>query len=90
RRYYSKLDLKSGYFQIPIKEDDKHKTAFITTHGLFEFNVLTQGLKNSPPLFQRIMSDDILIYSDNFDQHLQHVNQVLAILNKHKFQLNPP
>ncbi|CAF4759778.1 unnamed protein product, partial [Rotaria magnacalcarata] len=56
RRYYSKLDLKSGYFQIPIKEDDKHKTAFITTHGLFEFNVLAQGLKNSPPSFQRIMS----------------------------------
>ncbi|CAF4554919.1 unnamed protein product, partial [Rotaria socialis] len=104
RRYYSKLDLKSGYFQIPIKEDDKHKTAFITTHGLFEFNVLAQGLKNSSPSFQRIMSglllpckkfsivylDDILIYSDNFDQHLQHVNQFLAILNKHKFQLNPP
>ena len=103
RRYYSKFDLRSGYFQIPIKEDDKHKTAFITTHGLFEFNVLAQGLKNSPPSFQRIMSslllpckkfcivylDDILIYSDNFDQHLQHVNQVLAILNKHKFQLNP-
>ena len=103
-RYYSKLDLRSGYFQIPIKEDDKHKTAFITTHGLFEFNVLAQGLKNSPPSFQRIMSnlllpckkfcivylDDVLIYSDNFDQHLQHVNQVLAILNKHKFQLNPP
>jgi hypothetical protein len=104
RRYYSKLDLRSGYFQIPIKEEDKYKTAFITTHGLFEFNVLAQGLKNSPPSFQRIMSnlllpckkfstvylDDVLIYSDNFDQHLQHVNQVLAILNKHKFQLNPP
>jgi hypothetical protein len=104
RRYYSKFDLRSGYFQIPIKEDDKHKTAFITTHGLFEFNVLAQGLKNSPPSFQRIMSslllpckkfcivylDDVLIYSDNFDQHLQHVNQVLAILNKHRFQLNPP
>jgi transposase InsO family protein len=103
RRYYSKLDLRSGYFQIPIKDDDKHKTAFITTHGLFEFNVLAQGLKNSPPSFQRIMSslllpckkfcivylDDVLIYSDNFDQHLQHVNQVLAIFNKHKFQLNP-
>ncbi|CAF1490596.1 unnamed protein product [Adineta ricciae] len=104
RRYYSKFDLRSGYFQIPIKEHDKHKTAFITTHGLFEFNVLAQGLKNSPPSFQRIMSslllpckqfcivylDDVLIFSDTFEQHLQHVNQVLAILNKHKFQLNPP
>ncbi len=102
-RYYSKLDLHAGYFQIPIREDDKHKTAFITVHGLYEFNVLAQGLKNSPPSFQRIMSslllpcrqfslvylDDILIYSDSFEQHLQHLNQVLAILNKHKFQLNP-
>ena len=103
-RYYSKLDPCSGYFEIPIKEEDKHKTAFITTHGLFEFNILAQSLKNSPPSFQRIISslllpckkfsivylDDVLIYSENFDQHLQHVNQVLAILNKHRFQLNPP
>ncbi|CAF2621992.1 unnamed protein product [Rotaria sp. Silwood2] len=101
--YYSKLDLRSGYFQIPIREADKHKTAFITVHGLYEFNVLAQGLKNSPPSFQRIMSnlllpcktfslvylDDILIYSDSFQQHLDHLNQVLTILNKHKFQLNP-
>ena len=101
--YYSKLDLRAGYFQIPIREEDKHKTAFVTVHGLYEFNVLAQGLKNSPPSFQRIMSnlllpckkfalvylDDILIHSDSFDQHLQHLNQVLAILNKHKFQLNP-
>ncbi|CAF4125368.1 unnamed protein product [Rotaria sordida] len=102
-QYYTKLDLRSGYFQIPIREEDKHKTAFITVHGLYEFNVLAQGLKNSPPSFQRIMStillsckkfcfiylDDILIYSDSFQQHLDHLNQVLAILNKHKFQLNP-
>ncbi|CAF4146871.1 unnamed protein product, partial [Rotaria sp. Silwood2] len=102
-KYYTKLDLRSGYFQIPIREEDKPKTAFITIHGLYEFNVLAQGLKNSPPSFQRIMSnlllpckkfclvylDDILIYSDSFVQHMDHLNQVLAILNKHKFQLNP-
>ena len=102
-QYYSKLDLRSGYFQIPIRESDKHKTAFITVHGLYEFNASAQGLKNSPPSFQRIMAhsllpckklsmvylDDILVYSDSFDQHLQHLNQVLAILNKHKFQLSP-
>lgn len=102
-RYYSKLDLRSGYFQIPIREADKHKTAFITVHGLYEFNVLAQGLKNSPPTFQRIMAnlllpckkfalvylDDILIYSSSFQQHLEHLNQVLAILNRHKFQLSP-
>ncbi|CAF2999137.1 unnamed protein product [Rotaria sp. Silwood2] len=102
-QYYTKLDLRSGYFQIPIREENKHKTAFITVHGLYEFNVLAQGLKNSPPSFQRIMStllspckkfclvylDDILIYSDSFTQHMDHLNQVLAILNKHKFQLNP-
>ena len=102
-QFYTKLDLRSGYFQIPIREEDKYKTAFITVHGLYEFNVLAQGLKNSPPSFQRIMSDllspcrkfcliyldDILIYSKTFDQHLQHLNQVLSILNNHKFQLNP-
>ncbi|CAF4586152.1 unnamed protein product, partial [Didymodactylos carnosus] len=49
--YFTKLDLKSGYFQIPIREDDKQKTAFITTIGLWEFNVLPQGLKNAPPKF---------------------------------------
>ncbi|CAF1388467.1 unnamed protein product [Didymodactylos carnosus] len=50
-KYYTKLDLKSGYFQIPLQEEDKHKSAFITRHGLFEFNVLAQGLKNGPPAF---------------------------------------
>ena len=47
-RFYTKLDLKSGYFQIPIHETDKEKTAFVTQDGLWEFNVLPQGIMNGP------------------------------------------
>ncbi|CAF3314989.1 unnamed protein product [Rotaria sp. Silwood2] len=103
--YFTKLDLKSGYFQIPIQEEDKQKTAFITTTGLWEFNVLPQGLKNAPPSFQRIMYnllvnkrehyclvylDDIIIFSKSFDEHIHHLDDILSSLCKHNFQLNPP
>ncbi len=49
--YFSKMDLKSGYFQVPIDKKDKSKTVFITSRGVWEFNVLPQGLKNSSPFF---------------------------------------
>ncbi|CAF1598861.1 unnamed protein product [Rotaria magnacalcarata] len=89
--------------QIPIEEEDRHKTAFITPEGLYEWNVLAQGLKNSPPSFQRVMADilspcrqfalvyidDIVVYSRSFEEHLQYVHQVLSILSQHNFQLNP-
>ncbi|CAF3099719.1 unnamed protein product [Rotaria sp. Silwood2] len=103
--YFTKLDLKSGYFQIPIQEEDKQKTAFITTTGLWEFNVLQQGLKNAPPSFQRIMYnllvnkrehyclvylDDIIIFSKSFNEHIHHLDDILSSLYKHNFQLNPP
>ncbi|CAF3264353.1 unnamed protein product [Rotaria sp. Silwood2] len=102
-RYFSKLDMKSGFWQIPIKEEDKHKTAFITPDGLYEWNVLAQGLKNSPPSFQRVMAeilspcrqfslvyiDDIVVYSHSFEEHLKHITQILSILLRHNFQLNP-
>ena len=57
--FFSKFDLKSGFWQIPIKEEDKHKTAFVTPDDLFEWNVLAQGLKNSPTpqSFQRVIVD---------------------------------
>ncbi|CAF4957616.1 unnamed protein product [Rotaria sp. Silwood1] len=101
--FFSKLDMKSGFWQLPIKEEDKFKTAFITPDGLFEWNVLAQGLKNSPPSFQRVMTDilspcrefslvyidDIVVYSRSFEEHLNHLAQVLAALSKHNFQLNP-
>ena len=94
-RYLSKLDMKSGFWQIPIKEEDKHKTALVTPNGLYEWNVLAQGLKNSPPSFQRVMSDvlsdyrefalvyidDIVVFSRTFEEHLD--------LFKRNFRLNP-
>ncbi|CAF1505539.1 unnamed protein product [Rotaria sordida] len=102
-KFFSKLDMKSGFWQIPIEEEDRHKTAFITPEGLYEWNVLAQGLKNSPPSFQRVMADilspcrqfalvyidDIVVYSRSFEEHLKHIHQVLSILSQHNFQLNP-
>ena len=101
-QFFSKLDMKSGFWQIPIKEEDKYKTAFITPDGLYEWNVLAQGLKNSPPSFQRVMLDilspcrqftlvyidDIVIFSHTFDEHVNHLTQVLSILSIHNLQLN--
>ena len=102
--FFSKLDLKSGFYQIPINENDKIKTAFITPFGLYQFNVLPMGLKNSPPTFQNVMLDtlkdcrsfslvyldDIIVFSSSFQQHLSHLASVLhALIHKH-IVLNPP
>ncbi|CAF4537482.1 unnamed protein product, partial [Didymodactylos carnosus] len=103
-KYFTKLDLKSGYFQIPIQEKDKEKTAFITQDGLWEFNVLPQGVMNGPPTFQRVLHnligngrwdyvvvylDDILIFSKNFTDHKRHLSEILSLLTKANFQVNP-
>ncbi|CAF0983262.1 unnamed protein product [Rotaria sordida] len=56
-QFFFKLGMKSGFWQIPIKEEDIQITPFITPDSLYEWNVLAQGLKNSPPSFQRIMTD---------------------------------
>jgi hypothetical protein len=101
--YFSKLDLKSGFWQLPIAAKDCFKTAFITPFGLFEWLVLPQGLRNSPPSFQRIMNnilgtfsdfclvylDDIVIFSRDFDEHLRHLNKVLHALREHNLILHP-
>ena len=90
---FSSLDLQSGYHQIRIAEEDRHKTAFITHKGLFEFKVMPFGLCNAPAAFQRQMNklfahlpfvvvylDDILVFSQNEEEHAAHLRIVLSIL----------
>ena len=101
---FSKVDLRSGYFQLPLAPTEREKTAFVTPDGLWQFNRLPQGLKNSPSVFQRLMNqtlgtlrwdvclaylDDIVIYSRSFRQHLIDVDRVCHALQSSNFKLHP-
>ncbi|KAL5020808.1 hypothetical protein ScPMuIL_002107, partial [Solemya velum] len=103
-QYFSTLDLASGFWQMGLSEKAKEKTAFTTGYGLYHFNVLPFGLCNAPSSFERLMErvlsglhwkicliyiDDIIIYSQTFDQHMDRIQQVLDCLHEAGLKLKP-
>ncbi len=100
---FSTLDLKSGYWQVEMEPESISKTAFVTSAGQFEFMRLPFGLKNAAASFQRLMEyvlkdikekccfvyiDDIVVYSKNEEEHLQHLRQVFNCLHQAGLTLN--
>ncbi|GJP41369.1 hypothetical protein CLOM_g1041 [Closterium sp. NIES-68] len=98
-KFFSKIDLRGGYHQIGVADDDCHKTAFRTRYGSYEYLVMPFGLTNAPSTFQITMNDifrelldkcviiyldDILIYSRSREQHLRDLDAVFTLVHKNR------
>ena len=104
-KYFSKLDLRSGYWQVPMEEESKPYTAFTVGNlGFYECERLSFGLCNAPATFQRLMEkcmgelhlreclifiDDILIFSKTFEEHVKRLEAVFRRLEQHNLKLKP-
>jgi hypothetical protein len=95
---FSKIDLRTGYHQLKVRESDIPKTAFTTRYGLFQYTVMSFGLTNAPAYFMNLMNmvfmkflekfvvvfiDDILVYSKTEEEHAEHLRLVLGTLREH-------
>jgi len=99
----SKLDLAKGYYQVRVRERDRHKTAFVCHRGKFEFNCMPFGVKNAPAIFQTLMDevlngmnmfvrtyiDDLIVFSKSWTDHNRHIREVLQALKAAGLTANP-
>ena len=98
-KVFSKIDLRLGYHQLKIREQDIPKTTFTMRYGLYEYTVMSFGLTNAPAYFMNMMNkvfmefldkfvvvfiDDILVYSKNEEEHKEHLRLVLGKLREHQ------
>ena len=103
-RYFSTLDLTSGYWQVPLDADAQEKSTFATRSGLWKWKVLPFGLTSTPATFQRLMEqvlhglhwktlllylDDVIVISPDFDSHLQRLEEVYSRLQDAGVKLKP-
>lgn len=103
-KWFSVLDLKSGFYQIDMEEADKQKTAFVCPLGFYEFNRMPQGVTNAPSSFQRLMercmgdlnrrevlvfTDDLIVFSKTLEEHEARLLQVLKCLTEYGLKLSP-
>ena len=100
-KYFTCLNLKSGYWQVAVDDKDKEKTAFTSQRGLYEYNVMPFGLANAPGIFQQLMStvlrdmshfslaylDDVIIFSPTLEEHQKHISQIFECLREHKLKM---
>jgi hypothetical protein len=102
-KIFSVLDLNSAYYQIPLSTKSRKATAFCTPFGLFEFTKLPMGISVGCQVLSRVVDslfgdlkhkfvynfmDDLVVYSSSFEEHLQHLKEVFARLEKAGFTLN--
>ena len=101
---FTTVHMTSGYHQVPVKESDIPKTAFVTKYGLYEFTKMPMGLKSAPMTFQRVMKlalqglqwqscliylDDVVIFSKTFDEHIERLSTVLDRIRTAGLKLKP-
>lgn len=103
-KYFTSLDLMSGYLQVQVAKEDQMKTAFTTPMGLYEYTRMPFGLMNAPATFQRLMNtvfgdmnlseiliylDDVIVFSSTLQEHLKRLESVFTRLRQHGLKLKP-